>query len=158
MNSAFALFEVLLTNVPPAPWLTLPLHILILGGYLGVAYITHATQGFYSASRPVPLPLSSAHGLLAAYIIGIGVGDVIVFALARGIVVLRQRLTIRSGRLAKDDGEVIGRGGDAEAVDEWQEIERLVGGGKVERGGEGEGESSRVIDSRVGAEAEAETV
>ncbi|KAJ7190275.1 hypothetical protein GGX14DRAFT_606123 [Mycena pura] len=33
-------FELLLTNAPPAPW-----------RILGLAYITHATQGFYSASR-----------------------------------------------------------------------------------------------------------
>ncbi|KAF7348776.1 hypothetical protein MVEN_01397100 [Mycena venus] len=159
LNSPFALFEILLTNAPPAPWLTLPFHILILGGYIGVAYITHATQGFYTYSFLDP---TKQHGLVAAYIIGIGVGDVVVFALARGVVVLRQRLAIRSGRLAKDDGEVIGSGGDAEAIDEWQEIERPVAGGKMERGGggegEGEGEPSRVIDSGVGAEAEAETV
>jgi len=146
LNTPFALFEILLTNAPPAPWLTLPFHILFLVGYLGVAYITHATQGFYTYSFLDP---HIQHGFLAAYIVGFAVGEIIVFALARGVVVLRQRLAIRLGRLAKDDG-VIGEGA-GEAIDEWTEIERPVAGGKPER----EGEAARVIDSGVGAEAEA---
>ncbi|KAF7348781.1 hypothetical protein MVEN_01397700 [Mycena venus] len=150
MNSAFTLFE-FLTNAPRVPWLTLPFHILILAGYIGVAYITQATQGLYTYSFLDP---TKQHAFLAAYIIGIGVGDVVVFVLARGVVVLRQRLAIRFGRLAKDDGEVMGGGEGTEAIDEWEEIERSVTGGKAERGGEGE--APRVIDSGVGVEAEAE--
>lgn len=49
LNSAFALFELLLTHAGPTPWTHAPLLVLLLAGYLGVAYITHATQGFYSA-------------------------------------------------------------------------------------------------------------
>lgn len=48
LNSVFALFEIIFTNVPPMPWVDLPATIIILAAYLGVAYITHATQGFYS--------------------------------------------------------------------------------------------------------------
>lgn len=48
MNSAYALFEITLTNAGPSPWLHLPLCVFMLACYLGVAYITHATQGFYS--------------------------------------------------------------------------------------------------------------
>lgn len=48
LNSAFALFEILLTNVAPMPWIHIPFLIVLLAGYLGVAYITFATQGFYS--------------------------------------------------------------------------------------------------------------
>ena len=48
LNTVFALFEILCTNSPPAPWITLPICILFLAMYLGVAYITHATQGIYS--------------------------------------------------------------------------------------------------------------
>jgi hypothetical protein len=57
MNTIFALFEIFLTNVGPPPWLNLPLLVLILGGYLGVAYITHASQGFYG----IPYKLVSYH-------------------------------------------------------------------------------------------------
>ena len=48
LNTVFALFEIGCTNSPPSPWLTLPACILVLAGYLGIAYITHVTQGFYS--------------------------------------------------------------------------------------------------------------
>lgn len=50
MNTLFALVEVTLTNVNPLPWLHLPICVFMLACYLGVAYITHATQGFYSES------------------------------------------------------------------------------------------------------------
>jgi hypothetical protein len=52
MNSGFALFEVLFTRAGPMPWTHIPFLILLLGGYLGVAYITYATQGFYSKHLP----------------------------------------------------------------------------------------------------------
>lgn len=47
LNTPFALFEIICTDVPPLHWVHLPITIFILGLYLGVAYITHATQGFY---------------------------------------------------------------------------------------------------------------
>jgi hypothetical protein len=45
--------------------------------YLGVAYITHATQGFYVYSFLNP----SKGSILAAYIIGILAGTVLVFSI-----------------------------------------------------------------------------
>ena len=54
LNTVFALFEILLTNSPPAPWLTLPSGLFFLAGYVGIAYITHATQGFYCLSLTPP--------------------------------------------------------------------------------------------------------
>lgn len=50
MNTGYALFEITLTNAGPSPWWHLPICVVVLACYLGVAYITHATQGFYSAS------------------------------------------------------------------------------------------------------------
>jgi len=141
MNSAFALFEIFFTNSPPAPWLMIPFHILMLCGYLAVAYITHATQGFYTYSFLDP---ANGGGLLAGYIIGIAAGDVVVFSIVRGIAVLRQRFAIRSGRLSTDS-EVTSEG--REEIDEWQEIERPLPGGKAE------GEGARVTDSGLGVEA-----
>lgn len=81
--------------------------------------------------------------ILAAYIIGIAVGDILVFALVRGVVALRQRWAIRSGRLrSASDGEA--GGGVGEAIDEWEEVERpVMGSGKTEG-------APRVIDSGVG--------
>lgn len=60
MNTGYALFEITLTNVGPNSWWHLPICIVVLACYLGVAYITHATQGFYSASPP-PLCLPRQH-------------------------------------------------------------------------------------------------
>lgn len=47
LNAAYALFEIFFTNTPVLPWLLLVPGIVMLGGYLGVAYITHITQGLY---------------------------------------------------------------------------------------------------------------
>ncbi|RXW16395.1 hypothetical protein EST38_g9457 [Candolleomyces aberdarensis] len=91
LNSVFALFEVLFTNVGPLPWLDLPVTIVLLCGYLGVAYITHATQGFYPYSFLDPKRQGAK---LAAYIIGIAVGQVIVFVAAWGIIKLREHLVL----------------------------------------------------------------
>lgn len=48
MNSCFALFEILLTNAGPSPWSHIAPGLVLFACYLGVAYITHAAQGFYS--------------------------------------------------------------------------------------------------------------
>ena len=49
----------------------------MVGSYLGVAYITHATQGFYVYSFLNP----SKGAVLAAYICGIFAGTIVIFAL-----------------------------------------------------------------------------
>ena len=59
LNTAFAGIEILLSNLAPAfprrtsegiawPWIHLPFLIILLACYLAVAYITSATQHFYS--------------------------------------------------------------------------------------------------------------
>jgi uncharacterized membrane protein YhdT len=142
MNTAFALFEILFSNSPPAPWCTLGFNILILAGYLSVAYITHATQGFYGMSHPLLHILSilcfcqaysfldptKQHAKLAAYIIGIPIGESFIFAVVRGIVVLRERWAVKSGRVLKVDGHDGWQGVDAGSSrgpsndEEWEEI------------------------------------
>ncbi|EIW60734.1 uncharacterized protein TRAVEDRAFT_64129 [Trametes versicolor FP-101664 SS1] len=115
MNSAYALFEITLTNAGPSPWLHLPLCVFMLACYLGVAYITHATQGFYTYSFLDP---QKEGAKLAGYIIGVGVAEVLAFLLARGLAVLRVRLTRRGAwRRANslDQGQ---------AIDEWEDVER----------------------------------
>ncbi|KZP21862.1 hypothetical protein FIBSPDRAFT_1043945 [Athelia psychrophila] len=71
MNSHFALFEILLTNIHPAPWVHVVFLEVFLACYLGVAYITKATEGFYAYDF---LDQHANHALLAAYIPGIGFG------------------------------------------------------------------------------------
>ncbi|KAG6843163.1 hypothetical protein H0H93_002017, partial [Arthromyces matolae] len=46
-NLVFALFEIFFTNIPPPPPLMIPLCLVLLALYLGLAFITYATQGIY---------------------------------------------------------------------------------------------------------------
>ncbi|KAK7041603.1 hypothetical protein VNI00_009193 [Paramarasmius palmivorus] len=98
LNSVFCMFEVLCTNSPAMDWVMLPCMLVILGGYLGLAYITHATQGFYTYSFLDPS--KEKPSMLAAYIVGITLAEVIIFALVWGMVKLRERLT----RKVEEDG------------------------------------------------------
>ncbi|KAJ7664098.1 hypothetical protein B0H17DRAFT_1092310 [Mycena rosella] len=88
LNSVFALFEILLTNTPASAWILLGPGLLLLIGYVGVIYVTYATQGFYAYSFMDP---KGHPGKLAIYIIGIGLAECIIFAIVHGVVVLRQR-------------------------------------------------------------------
>jgi hypothetical protein len=47
LNSVFAGLEIILPRSDPHPWLLLVPTIAILALYLGLAYLTHATEGFY---------------------------------------------------------------------------------------------------------------
>ncbi|KAK1225494.1 hypothetical protein PQX77_011582 [Marasmius sp. AFHP31] len=87
LNTVFCIFEMLFTHSPRPRWLFLVFMILILGGYVGVAYVTHATQGFYTYGF-----LDPTHGpILAAYIVGIAVAECILFVLAWGLMTLRAK-------------------------------------------------------------------
>ncbi|KAG8688209.1 hypothetical protein FRC08_011549 [Ceratobasidium sp. 394] len=92
MNSGFALFEVLFTRAGPMPWTHTPFLVIILGGYLGVAYITHATQGFYTYSFLDP---KKQGAMLAAYIVGIPAAAVVVFSIVWCICWVRNRIRKR---------------------------------------------------------------
>lgn len=59
LNSVMAIFEITLTNVGPMPWIDMLATVVILGCYLGVAYITHITQGIYSAYKNSPFSPST---------------------------------------------------------------------------------------------------
>jgi len=112
LNTVFALFEILFTHAGPLPWSHLPFMIILLAGYLGVAYITYATQGFYTYSFLNP---QKVHGYLAAYIAGIGVGEAIIFIIVRYVCVLREKLSSKRTRSVPSSSETI---------DEWEELER----------------------------------
>ncbi|KAF5346888.1 hypothetical protein D9756_010598 [Leucocoprinus leucothites] len=115
MNTLFVLFELIFTNLLPLTWIQLPATIVLLGLYLGVAYVTQSTQGFYRefpSSYPgylishqhLPSPIrttvaiSLAYAfldpqeqgpLLAGYILGIAAGQIIVLILVRYAIMLR---------------------------------------------------------------------
>ncbi|KAJ3887024.1 hypothetical protein GG344DRAFT_69167 [Lentinula edodes] len=93
LNTAWSLFEMIGTNSPPPRWSMLPCMIIILALYLALAYVTHATQGFYPYSFLNP---STSHSLLAGYIIGIAVAACIVFTLAKTIMWARTRIAFKN--------------------------------------------------------------
>lgn len=47
LNSVFAFSEIVLADSEPHAWIYLPLLIVILAAYLGLAYLTHATEDFW---------------------------------------------------------------------------------------------------------------
>lgn len=117
LNTVFALFEVLLTNNPPIRWLYLIFNILVLAGYLGVAYITHITQGFYTYSFLDP---TTHPKTLPAYIVGIAVAEIILYGIVHFVMVGRQYLAVKKGWLPSIDD----RGGALSPLDDWQNIDR----------------------------------
>jgi len=114
MNSGFALFEILLTNAGPSAWIDMIPVFIGIALYLPVAYINYANAGYYTYSFLDP---SISHGLLAAYIVGIGAATIIIFIIVRGICVLRHRLF--RGRGLYTEG-----GYTHEEIDEWQDVDR----------------------------------
>ncbi|KAH0588309.1 hypothetical protein H2248_004170 [Termitomyces sp. 'cryptogamus'] len=110
LNLVFAMAEILFTNIPPAPWLTLPLSVLLLACYLAVAYITYADQGLYPYDF---LDAEQQKGLLAAYIIGILGCYCIAFLVVRFLIILRIRLVARRRENAVP----------RESITEWEEVE-----------------------------------
>jgi hypothetical protein len=88
-------------------WIHIPITVVILLGYLGVAYITHATQGFYSTHYFLSKKMYTSHlytaysfldphkegKKLAVFIVGIGIGQIVIFLIVRLIIVVREKLT-----------------------------------------------------------------
>jgi hypothetical protein len=92
LNSAFALFEIIFTRVNPQPWIHLIWLILLLSLYLGLAYILYAVKHYYVYSFLKPNPSLGAVGIgiVAGYVIGIGVSLVGIFLLSKGAIALRK--------------------------------------------------------------------
>ncbi|KAG5289602.1 hypothetical protein I7I48_08973 [Histoplasma ohiense] len=100
----FALFEIIFSTARPPPVFHLALLAAILLLYLGIAYITHTTQGFwvYPFLRPRP----GRHGAnVARYLAIIAAVLVLTFALVWGISFIRKRLVGSKTKYAKTDPE-----------------------------------------------------
>jgi predicted membrane-bound dolichyl-phosphate-mannose-protein mannosyltransferase len=65
--------------------------IVLLALYLGLAYLTHATQGFYV--YPFLDLHKNSSGSVGAYIVGILVAAIIIFLIVRYLIVLRVWIT-----------------------------------------------------------------
>ena len=92
LNSLFALFEIFIPRTNPMLWIHILWLILILAGYLAVAYITLADQGWYTYNF-LDHDEVGGRGVVAGYIFGIAVGIVIIFCIVYGIVWVRRWLT-----------------------------------------------------------------
>lgn len=91
LNSFYALFEIIISRTTPLPWLDIIPTVIILAMYLALAYLTYATEGFYTYDF-LNLQTHSS-GIVAAYIIGILVAAIIIFLLVRYLIMLRVWVT-----------------------------------------------------------------
>jgi len=88
LNVVFALFEILSTFIGPVPWLYLPVCVLTIGVYIGLAYLTHVSQHFY----PYKFLDPNRYGAqVAAYVFGVLIGECIIFSIVWGISKLRNK-------------------------------------------------------------------
>lgn len=104
LNSVFALFEIIFPRTPAPPWIHAWWVVVVLALYLALAYVTRATKGFYTYTFLDVEAQGSA--ITAAYICGIAVGAVVVFAVVKGAVHLRLWLTERKAGM---DGRFAGQ-------------------------------------------------
>ncbi|KAH8829485.1 hypothetical protein DL96DRAFT_1814695 [Flagelloscypha sp. PMI_526] len=116
-NSVYVVFEIFLTNIPPPPWLHLFAPLACLSMYLGVAYITHATQGFYT----YPFLDPTHPKKLAIFIPCIGAATIIAFIFVKYIITYRRHLVRGSSRewggdLPVDNGQNARELNDVEAL------------------------------------------
>ena len=106
LNSAYALFEILFPRTAPLPFVDVIPIIIILAMYLGLAYVTEATKGFWVYGFLDNKTNST--GKVAAYIVGILVAAVVVFVIVRYLIMLRVWITEKklgkTGKFSKHGG------------------------------------------------------
>ncbi|KAE9980204.1 hypothetical protein EG328_000438 [Venturia inaequalis] len=91
LNSVFALFEITFARTEKTPWLHIVPLILILAGYLGVAYLTLHNSGFYVYDFLDETTHSKA--IVAAYILGVLAAIIIIFVIVHFLIKFRRWLT-----------------------------------------------------------------
>jgi hypothetical protein len=111
LNSAFALFEIVVSRTDPQPWIHLLWLIVLLVAYLCVAYITLATKHeyVYNFLNPALQADGGVGPLVPAFVFGIAVAIIILFCASKGLITLRKWLTERKlgkmGKFHKSRGE-----------------------------------------------------
>ena len=100
LNSVFAIFEIVFSQTRPPPWAHLGVLLLIMSTYLGVAYITKATEDVY-----IYLWLDPKVGWekILAHVIGYAVVMVFYFNLVKGAIWLRCQITNKGIRNSSDN-------------------------------------------------------
>jgi hypothetical protein len=89
LNSLFFLVELVFSNAPPPGWITLVPVLVILCLYLGLAYLTYATQGWYTYDFLDP---AEGPAKRAGYICGLLVATLLIWGIATGAAWGRQKL------------------------------------------------------------------
>jgi len=90
LNSAMALFEIIVPRTEPPLAIHMLWLIIILALYLCVAYVTYADKGFYTYNFLDP---EEQGAMLAAWIVGIAVGCCILFGVVWGLIWMRKKVT-----------------------------------------------------------------
>jgi hypothetical protein len=92
LNSVFAITEIVLSATTPPPVTHLSIVLLILSAYLGLAYLTRYTQGFYVYEWMNP-----AHGNVSIilHVIGYAAGMIAIFFIVRYAIVARNMLAAK---------------------------------------------------------------
>jgi len=99
LNSLFALVEIILPATEPPPLLHLVGLVILLLLYLALAYLTHATQGFYVYSFLDP---NTGTGKVTGYCFGIFAAILVIFFVVWALIWARRRYT-RQGKRSKRD-------------------------------------------------------
>jgi hypothetical protein len=94
LNSVFAVTEIVISATAPPPVTHLSVVLLILSAYLGLAYLTRYTQGFYVYEWMNP-----AHGNVSIilHILGYAAGIIAIFFIVRYAIVARNMLAAKIG-------------------------------------------------------------
>ena len=101
LNSLFALVEIVLPRTSPPPPLHMAFLVVLLACYLALAYITHATEGFYPYSF---LDTSKGSGRVAGYCFGILIATCVIFGIIWAVIWLRGLATRKLGLEGKFAG------------------------------------------------------
>ncbi|KAJ6260753.1 hypothetical protein Dda_4982 [Drechslerella dactyloides] len=125
LNAVIAFLEIVVPRSEPLPWMHIPLFMPILGGYLAIAYITKATQGFYTYSFLDPK--RSGSGVTAAYCIGILIGTVLLFSIVKGLIWVRMWATERKlGMMGKFSERDPRREIEVDGEEDIEEMKRVA--------------------------------
>lgn len=98
MNSVIAFSEIVFPRTSPPPFLHIPFLIIILGLYLGVAYMTRATEHFYVYDFLDP---RTGSGKVAAHDFGIIAIAIVLFLVIWGLIWVRKWVTEKKLKMAK---------------------------------------------------------
>ncbi|KAK5017656.1 hypothetical protein LTR16_001610 [Cryomyces antarcticus] len=87
LNSVFAFAEIVLTRTEPLPWWHLVALVGLLALYLGLAYVTYGTQGFFVYNFLDDR--IGGRGRVAGYVFAVLAATIVVFVIVRCMIKLR---------------------------------------------------------------------